>query len=155
MSGTNGTISLVSSFQDASQSPVQRLRWPRELQRTGVLWEPHVWHQHEANRGQSCPIWHHSQHSLHGGIVGNKPCRCLLTGSVQLSVVVSVVVWLGTEDGIDLDFNPRPRAACVVACWSEVGTTCAPPPTWMKWLALQRGSDKGSRPRHLLLLWSP
>lgn len=68
--------------QDPPKGPIQWLRWPRELQWPSVVWEPDVRHQHEANRGESCPIRHHTQHSVHGGIV-QQACHCLHSGSSQ------------------------------------------------------------------------
>lgn len=42
---------------------------PREQQRTGHFWEPHVQHKHKGRRGESRPLWPQSQHHLHHGLM--------------------------------------------------------------------------------------
>lgn len=65
----NGNKSdFFSSWQDETKSSVQWLRRAWEHQRTGIIWEPHVRHEHEANWGQSCEVRHDAQHSVHSSI---------------------------------------------------------------------------------------
>lgn len=42
---------------------------PREQQRTGHFWEPHVQHKHKGCWGEGCPLWPQSQHHLHHGLM--------------------------------------------------------------------------------------
>lgn len=65
--------------QNHTKNTVHRLLSPWKQQRPGCLWEPHVQHQRQGRRGQSCSIRSQSKYCLHHGLKIDYPHLNLMT----------------------------------------------------------------------------